>query len=201
MDAATKQAVEKAGVLRGLWIWLASPPDNRRWNLVDRVSLTISRLAMALLVLVVLITFYEVIARYVFRSATLWANELVLWMGSFIFLISGVYAMQRRSHIRITAAYEMMGPRLRWCCNLFATAIIVVYAYLFIVPSLPEAWEVLSTWKRFGTYWDPPIPATVKPACMLATLFVAAQAVSNFFMDQRDVLDGTEEGEAPTAAD
>ena len=43
---------------------------------VDKFTLAISRIAMALVVIIVLVMFTEVVMRYVFAKPTLWANEL-----------------------------------------------------------------------------------------------------------------------------
>ena len=77
---------------------------------MDRISLVISRICMAVIAFVVAVMFYEVVMRYVFEAPTLWANEMSLWMAAFVFLLSGLYAMQQRSHIRIYILYDMM-PR------------------------------------------------------------------------------------------
>ena len=50
---------------------------------------------------------YEVFLRYAIEAPTLWANELTLWIGGFVFLSSGLYAMQQRSHIRIFILYDV----------------------------------------------------------------------------------------------
>ena len=60
----------------------------------DIVSLVCSRLAMIAVATVVLVMFYEVVARYVFESPTLWANELSLWIASFIFLLAGFVLLE-----------------------------------------------------------------------------------------------------------
>jgi len=56
---------------------------------------------MMLVLLMTCVMMYEVFLRYVFEKPTLWANELTLWIAGFVFLCSGFYAMQQRSHIRI----------------------------------------------------------------------------------------------------
>ena len=46
--------------------------------------------------------------RYAVEAPTLWANELTLWIGGFVFLCSGLYGMQQRSHIRIFLLYDAL---------------------------------------------------------------------------------------------
>ena len=69
----------------------------------------------------------EVISRYVFSRPTLWANELSLWIASFLFLLAGLYAMQQRSHIRIFIIYEMMPRWAKKAADTFSVMLIVIF--------------------------------------------------------------------------
>ncbi len=183
MDDETKKRIRSGDILSGFRLWLtyADPLENPNW--FDRFILFVSRLAMLLTAVAVAITFYEVVLRYLFGRPTLWVNELTLWLGSVIFLLAGVYAMQRRAHIRITAVYDLLSPRLKLACDVISAAVVVAYAALMIFASYRIAWHTLVTWERFGTFWNPPIPATIKPLVLIATACVAIQAVSNLAVD------------------
>lgn len=183
MDEQSKKLIDSGSVAKGLYVWLTARSETESFTFVDRFNSVVCRLAMMLTAVAVIITFYEVVMRYVFFSPTLWVNELTLWLGSVIFLLAGVYAMQRRSHIRITAVYDIMPPRLQYFCDIVSTLVVVAYAGLMIFASYEIAWKTLITWERFGTFWNPPIPATVKPLVLIATLLVAVQAVNNLIVD------------------
>ena len=168
--------------------WLTARPPEKTVTWVDRFNTFVCKAAMMLTAVAVVITFYEVVLRYVFGKPTLWVNELTLWMGSVIFLMAGVYAMQRRSHIRITAVYDLMPPRLKLACDAFSTLVVAAYAAIMIAAGYEVAWKTLISWERFGTFWNPPIPATVKPLVLIATGLVAVQAINNLFADAKTVL-------------
>lgn len=184
MDKRAGEGAAPKGVLAGVWSWLVAPGDGPPPTPFDRAVLFVSRIAMWLTVVVVLITFYEVVMRYVFFSPTLWVNELSLWLGSAIFLTAGLYAMQRRAHIRVTAVYDLVSPRTRTVFDAVAALVVAAYATLMIVAGWDVALDTLLRWERFGTYWNPPIPATVKPLVLVVTFLVAAQAANNFFVDR-----------------
>lgn len=183
MDAKTRELLEQGSVLRGLWVWVFGRPDNPRVTPIDRFVSALSRLTMFLTVIVVVITFYEVVMRYLFFSPTLWVNEATLWMGSVIFLVSGVYTMQRRAHIRITAVYDISPRPVRLAFDIVAVIVVVGYAGMMIYAGFNVAFDTLMRWERFGTFWNPPIPATVKPLVLIVTFLVAIQAVNNLLVD------------------
>ncbi len=154
-------------------------------TLVDRVTLAISRVAMLLFGIIVVATSYEVVMRYLFGSPTIWANELSLMVAGIGYLFAGVYAMQRRDHIRITPLYDLAPPRLRRLFDLLALLCILTFAVGMVIGGWQSAWRSLSNFERFGTAWDPPIPALLKPLILLTTVLIAIQAVSNFLVDRR----------------
>ncbi len=149
----------------------------------DRVSLFLGRCTMLLTAALVGVMFFEVCARYVFERPTLWANEMSLWMAGFIFLLSGLYAMQQRSHIRIFLLYDVMPRWLQRVCDLISTGLIVVFAFAMVWGGWNEATQKLMRWETFGTAFDPPIPATLKPMVLFIISLVAVQAIVNLIVD------------------
>ena len=152
-------------------------------GILDRLSLFFGRVTMLLIVALVLVMFYEVVARYVFEKPTLWANELSLWMAGGIFLFSGLYAMQQRSHIRIYLLYDMMPRNVQRLCDTFSTLLIAGFAFIMVWGSYNEARDKFMRWETFGTAFDPPIPATLKPLIIVFICLVALQAILNLIND------------------
>lgn len=149
----------------------------------DVVSLIISRLSMILTAVIVLVMFYEVVSRYVFVKPTLWANELSLWIAGFVFLFSGLYAMQQRSHIRIYVVYDLFPRWLQKFADILTVWLIWAFAFMLIWGGYNESRDKILRWETFGTAWDPPLPATIKPAILILAVLVAIQALSNLIAD------------------
>ncbi len=149
----------------------------------DRLSLFLGRVTMMLILLLVSVMFYEVVLRYVFERPTLWANELSLWLAGFVFLFAGLYAMQQRSHIRIYILYDMFPRWLQRVCDVISVALICAFAAAMLWGGWNEARDKFFRWETFGTAFDPPIPATLKPILIFGICLVALQAVSNLIAD------------------
>lgn len=162
---------------------------------IDKLSLLIGRLTMILIAAIVAVMFYEVVLRYVFEAPTLWANELSLWLAGGVFLGAGLYAMQQRSHIRIFIIYDMCPRWLQRVFDVISTALIVAFSAGIIYGGFNEARDKLLRWETFGTAFDPPIPATLKPLVLLVVVLVAIQAISNL------IHDWNKEAEVHTPAD
>ena len=82
----------------------------QHYRKIDRFALFFGRMTMMLIISMTCVMLYEVFLRYAIEAPTLWANELTLWIGGFVFLCSGFYGMQQRSHIRIFLLYDAV-PR------------------------------------------------------------------------------------------
>ncbi len=150
---------------------------------IDYVSLGISRVAMVLVAVIVAIMFFEVVMRYVFVRPTLWVNEMSLWLGGMIYLLAGIYVMQQRGHIRIFIFYDMVPRWTQRVFDLLSTLFICAFSAAIVYGGFGEAWQKMLRWETFGTAWDPPIPATMKPLVLITVVVVAVQAVSNLICD------------------
>jgi TRAP-type mannitol/chloroaromatic compound transport system permease small subunit len=156
----------------------------QQYRRVDRAALFIGRVTMMLILSMTCVMLYEVFLRYAIEAPTLWANELTLWIGGFVFLCSGLYGMQQRSHIRIFILYDICP---RWLQRVFDTTWTVVFVIFVIGLVFGSYKQVFITkfynWELFGTAFDPPIPATVQPAVLIIICLVAVQAVLNLIND------------------
>jgi TRAP-type C4-dicarboxylate transport system permease small subunit len=150
---------------------------------VDLLTWGFSRVAMWAPAFVVVIIFYEVVMRYVFVKPTLWVNEMSLWIAAAIYLTAGLYAMQQRSHIRIFILYDMVPRWLQRVFDVISALCIWSFVGAVLWGGYGEAMAKLMRWERFGTAWDPPIPATLKPLILITLLFLAIQVLSNLIHD------------------
>ena len=149
----------------------------------DTLSLVTSRMAMIMVVLIVVVMFYEVVSRYVFSRPTLWANELSLWIAAFVFLFAGQYAMQQRSHIRIYVIYDMMPRWMKKTADVISLILLLFFTFSLVWGGYTDALTRMLRMETFGTAWDPPIPGVVKPAILFIIVLVAVQAISNLIAD------------------
>ena len=186
---------DRTGFLSLAWQWLIRPPTNVPViTFVDRFNIFICRVVMFLTAIIVTVIVIEVTSRYVFRSPTLWANELSVWLAAMIYLVAGIYAMQRRGHIRVTAIYDLVPRNVQRVFDFISMVVVVVYVFAMVIAAWDIALETVLRWERLGTAWNPPVPATIKPLVLIASILVAVQAVNNFIVDSRQDRDVRSDG-------
>ena len=182
LDYLILVAMPSLGVLGVLGVKRA-PMEIDEYPAIDRIAMFIGRVTMLLIAIVVCVMMYEVILRYVFERPTLWANEMSLWLAGFVFILAGFYAMQQRSHIRIYLLYDMFPRAVQRICDTVSTVLIVGFAFFLVYGGYGEAKAKMLRWETFGTAFDPPIPATLKPLVLIVVILVAIQSVLNLIAD------------------
>ena len=155
-------------------------------NWIDRISLFLSHTIKYLIPVIVIVMMYEIFMRYVLFKPTLWANELCLWLAGVCYLVGGIYATRLRSHIRIVLLYDYVSRPTQRNFDLISTLIIVTFAAAVIYGGMEDAYRSFINWERFETYWDPPIPATMKPLTLICIFLIALQSINNLIIDWKN---------------
>ncbi len=151
---------------------------------IDRFALFIGRVTMMMIAIMTIVMLYEVFMRYILEKPTEWANEMTLWFASFVFLMSGYYAMQQRSHIRIFLLYDTVPRWLQRVFDTISTILIVLFAFFLVYGSYKQVFvNKLYKWELYGSAFNPPIPATLQPMVLIVITLVAFQAVVNLIVD------------------
>jgi len=157
--------------------------DDYEITWVDKINLFISHTIKYLIPGIVLVMMYEVFVRYVLFAPTLWANELSLWLAGIVYLIGGIYAMRVRSHIRIVMLYDIVSRKTQRIFDLIGVIVLILYVIALVYGGIPDASRAFLKWERFGTAWDPPIPAVLKPLILLSMILITLQAINNLIID------------------
>jgi len=158
--------------------------EYQEWRRVDKIALFFGRITMILIISMTGVMLYEVFLRYAVEAPTLWANELTLWIAGYIFLLSGLYAMQQRCHIRIFLLYDIVP---RWMQHIFDTIwvfLLAVFTFFMVFGSYKQVFVTkFYKWEMWGTAFDPPIPATIQPMILIMVVLISIQAIINLISD------------------
>jgi len=111
-----------------------------------------------LLAIMTLITFGQVIARYVFNYSFVWALELVTFLFAWLIFLGMSYGVRVGSHIGVDALVKAFGPRVERVLSIIATLFCIAYALI----ALYGGWIYMSRMRMIGTLaQDLPIPVWV----------------------------------------
>jgi C4-dicarboxylate transporter, DctQ subunit len=99
-----------------------------------------------LLACMTLLTFSQVVARYVFNSGAVWALELTTYFFAWLVLIGVSYGVKIGAHLGVDAFVRLFPERLQRWFILLAVALCCVYAGIMLY----GAWDYWIKMFRFG---------------------------------------------------
>ena len=117
----------------------------KRRSSIDRLEETLIAIMLGLMTLV---TFANVVARYVFNDNILWALEVTSILFAWLVLFGVSYCVKVTAHLGVDAIVNLVSPGLRKILSLLAVACCIVYSLLL----LKGGWDF---WANFAN-----LPAT-----------------------------------------
>ena len=127
-------------------------------RVIDSANEWIGQAAKWLLVLLVLVVFYDIVLRYVFSIGCPWAYETAQMVGASINALAWGYVRLHRSHIRIDVFYNKFSVKTRTYLDVVLT--FVLFFPVFAV-FLYTAWNwMVFAWVKNESmtmsHWYPP---------------------------------------------
>lgn len=126
-------------------------PETRLGRIVH--SLEENTIAI-LLGLMTLITFVNVVLRYVFQSSLIWGLELTLALFAWLVLLGMSYAVKINAHLGVDAITNLLPPTGRRALALIAAALSVFYAVLLLKGAW-DYWAPFAGYPQTGGRWFP----------------------------------------------
>jgi C4-dicarboxylate transporter DctQ subunit len=109
------------------------------------------------------VTFSQVVARYVFNTGFVWALELTVYLFAWLVLFGMSYGVKVHAHLGVVAFVKLFSGRTQRVLGLLAVAAGLVYGAILLVGSWQYVWKLF----RIGIESeDLPIPQWVPMAIL-----------------------------------
>ena len=105
-------------------------PKSRLGRVVNEIEETLIAVILGLMTVV---TFANVIARYVFNSNILWALETTVFLFAWLVLIGASYCVKTRAHLGVDVVLNAVSPGLRRILALIAVAAALAFSVLLLI--------------------------------------------------------------------
>lgn len=150
--------------------------------IIDKVSDFSGFVSMLMLGCLVASMIYEVVARYVFGTPTLWAFDISYMLNGSIFLMGAGYALKADAHVRIDFLSSRMPMRTQQALNAAVYALVLAPIFAsFTYVAIGRAYKALRTSEV----------EMVSPWAPLMWPFYSAIALGLFFMTLQLVCEAT----------
>jgi C4-dicarboxylate transporter DctQ subunit len=107
-----------------------------------------------LLGLMTLITFANVVARFVFNSNILWALELTVFLFAWLVLLGASYAVKTHAHLGVDAVLNMLAPAPRRILALISVGCCLAFS-LLLLKGAYDYWAVFADLPPTSGRWFP----------------------------------------------
>lgn len=111
----------------------------------DKIEETLIALLFGLMTLV---TFANVVARYIFNSNILWSLELTVFLFGWMVLLGASYEVKKNAHLGVDMLINVMQPKVRRILGLISVIVCICFSFLM----LKGSWDY---WANFAN-----LPAT-----------------------------------------
>jgi len=114
---------------------------------IDRFTGAIGRAVAWLALVIVLLQFALVVARYVFGFGSIWLSETVIYAHATLFMLAAAWTLRAGGHVRVDVFYAEALPRTRATIDLVGALLLLLpFALVLVwlsVPYAARAWAVL----------------------------------------------------------
>jgi len=137
-----------------------------------------------LLPLLAAIVAFEVFARYVLNSPTIWVYDTSLFLFGYISALGGAYAQQKKCHINVDVIYLKVPEYVRRVFNVITIILAVGFLILLAKMSFEKFQESLEFTYRTPSEWAPQVYHFWLMMTVSAVIFIAeysAELIENLF--------------------
>jgi TRAP-type mannitol/chloroaromatic compound transport system permease small subunit len=115
-------------------------------KLINRFSDLTGWIAAVLMLMMMVIVFYNAIMRYLFRTGSIALQELEWHFFSISFLLGIAYCLKEDGHVRVDLIYDRLRPRAKAVINIAGTLLLLMPIGVLImqgsIPFVGEAYRI-----------------------------------------------------------
>ena len=153
-------------------------------KVIDSVSEYTGRAVLWLTVVLVLVLFYETMARQLFTAPTQWAFETAEMIFCAVAVLGWAYVHRHHGHIRVDVFYTRLSPRGKAVADVVCSFVFLVPFLVYLVPtsfsSMMLSWRINE--KLIESTFMPPA-APIRTVIVVGVLLFTLQCVAQFIRD------------------
>ena len=115
----------------------SSQTENGRNNDSDLVNLIFKPIISSLFLLMILITFTQVIFRYILNSALPWAGEITIFFFIWVIFLGAAITLHKGLHIGVDIITTQLNEKKKKSIYVFTNFLIIIFCLLIFIGSIP----------------------------------------------------------------
>lgn len=145
---------------------------------IDALSNWSGKIFCFIIPLMMLVTSYEVVMRYIFRAPTLWALETTQYLFLSSTALGGAYVLLHRHHVNVSILYDRLSPRSKAVVEIFTAIFFFMFVGVLFRYTLDITIESVVHLQHSASFWAPPIyPVYVIMTAGIVLIFLQGLAM------------------------
>lgn len=124
---------------------------------IDALSEWTGKAVSFFIILLALLVGFEVIARYVFQSPTIWASELSIMIFGTSIIIGGAFTLLENGHVNMDIIHTRLPIRIRALVDIITSILAFAFAIVLLWKGGASAMKSIKAWEHASTLWAPPL--------------------------------------------
>lgn len=146
---------------------------------IDRLTTAIGRAVAWLALVIVLLQFALVLARYAFGLGSIWLTETIIYGHAALFMLAAAWTLRAGGHVRVDVFYAQAKPRTKAVIDLAGSLLLLLpFALVLLWLSLPYAARSWAVLERSQESSGLPLVFLLKSFIPLFALLMALQGVA-----------------------
>jgi TRAP-type mannitol/chloroaromatic compound transport system permease small subunit len=151
----------------------------RLTDLIDRLTTAVGRAVAWLALVIVILQFALVVARYVFGFGSIWLTETVIYANAALFLLASAWTLRVGGHVRVDVIYAHASACTKAVIDLIGALLLLLpFAAVLIWLSVPYAARSWAILERSQESSGLPLVFLLKTFIPLFAALMALQGVS-----------------------
>ena len=148
-------------------------------NRIDRLNTAIGRAVAWLVIVVVVLQFALVVARYLFGLGSVWLSETVIYTHATLFMLTAAWTLHTGGHVRVDIFYADASAQTKALIELVGALVLLLPFMLVLiwlsVPYAARSWAILEHSQEASGL---PIVFGLKTLIPIFAVLMALQGVS-----------------------
>ena len=161
---------------------------------IDAINEKIGRAVSWFTLILVVVTIYDVLMRYLFKSGTIWIQEAEWHLFAANFMLAGAWTLKHGGHVRVDVLYNRFPTKIRaWIDILGGIFFLLPFSFLVIWASYPFVRDSWAIWEGSNDPGGLPARYILKTVIPVTFFLIALQGVAEIIKSCR-ILRGRDEG-------
>ena len=114
---------------------------------MDKISIRVGHVASWMTLILVLVTMYDVIMRYIFKAGSIWIQESEWHLFAANFMLAASWTLLRNGHVRVDLFYVKFSTKTKAWIDLIGSILFLLpFCILIVYSSIPfvfDSWAML----------------------------------------------------------